>query len=135
MSQGEPVALPSERSFGLLMAGVAGAAMLLFAWRGQGSLAVAVAILGAVLLVLALTAPAILAVPNRLWFRLGMLLNKIVSPVVLGAIFFVVITPVALFRRMLKADPLRLAPGRDLETYWIARETTAVAPDSFKKQF
>ena len=135
MSQGESVALPSERSFGLLMAGVAGAATLFFAWRGQGWQAGTTAVLCVGLLVLALLAPAALAWPNRLWFRLGMLLNKIVSPIVLGAIFFVIITPVGLVRRMLKADALRLSPGRHLETYWIARETKAVSPDSFKNQF
>lgn len=135
MSQSGPVALPSERSFGLLMAGVAGAAVLLFAWRAQAWAAVIAAILSGGLLAAALLAPSVLALPNRLWFRVGMLLNRIVSPVVLGAIFFLIITPVGLVRRLTRSDPLRLALRRDLPSYWVAREKTAIAPDSLKNQF
>jgi len=65
---------------------------------------------------------------------LGHLLGRIVSPIVLGLIFFVLITPVALFGRVAGRDPLRLKP-RAISSYWVKREPAGPTPDSFKNQF
>jgi hypothetical protein len=80
---------------------------------------------------LAFVASNLLQPLNLLWYKLGMLLGKIVSPIVLGAIFFLMITPVALFLRLLKRDELRLKLA---STNWKSKiETTDI--DSFKNQF
>ena len=55
-----------------------------------------------------LTAPSILAPLNKLWLKLGLLLHRVVSPIVLGIMFFLVITPMGLLMRALGKDPLRL---------------------------
>jgi hypothetical protein len=83
---------------------------------------------------IALLAPQWLNVPNRLWFGLGMLLGRIVSPIVLGVIFFLLITPVALVTRLGGRDVLRLKK-RTVTSYWIDREPVGPAADSFKNQF
>lgn len=135
MSQGGSVAPPSERSFGLLFAAVAAAAMLWCAWRGFICLAVLFAAASLALAAAAVRVPSLLAVPNRLWFRLGMLLNKVVSPVVLGAMFFLVVTPVGLIRRMMGGDALRLKLRTPEATYWVERDVKELDPSSFQKQF
>jgi saxitoxin biosynthesis operon SxtJ-like protein len=126
---------PSERSFGLLFA----AGFALLAWwlarHGHPGLALASAAAVAVLLLLAFVAPQALAVPNRAWFRFGLLLHKVVSPIVLGAIFFLVITPLAFAMRRAGRDPLerQREPGR--ASYWKDRDPPGPKPDSFRNQF
>ena len=67
--------------------------------------------------------PAALAPLNRVWTRFGLLLHRIVSPVVLGVMFFVVVTPMGLVMRALGKDPLRLRFDREARSYWIDRRT------------
>ena len=55
---------------------------------------------------------------NRLWFKFGLLLGKIISPLVMGIIFFVVVTPIGIIMRLLKKDLLNLKYNKK-ETYWI----------------
>lgn len=71
---------------------------------------------------------------NRAWYQLGVLLGRIVNPVVLGLLFFLLITPVAILGRMFGRDPLRLK-RRNIESYWIERSPVGPSPDSFKNQY
>ena len=124
----------SDRNFGFVFAGVflliaIGPALFghpLRAW----SLVVAAGF-GAV----AVVAPALLGPLNRAWTRLGLLLHKIVSPVVLGIMFFLVITPMGIVMRLLGKDPLRLRIDPDASTYWIERTPPGPPADSFVDQF
>jgi hypothetical protein len=70
---------------------------------------------------------------NRAWFKLGLLLNKIVSPIVMGFLFFGVVTPFAWFLRGKDLLSLKLKP--EAETYWIDREPPGPARGSLTKQF
>jgi hypothetical protein len=79
--------------------------------------------------------PAALAPLNRVWTRFGLLLHRIVSPVVLGVMFFVVVTPMGLIMRALGKDPLRLRFDRDARSYWIDRRPPGPAPDTLNNQF
>lgn len=91
--------------------------------------------IGAALFVLvALLLPDWLRVPNRLWHQLGQLLGRIVSPVVLGVIFFGLITPVALGMRLFGRDALRLRRKAG-QSYWIMRDPSGPSPESYKMQF
>src|SRR5207249_9397717 len=63
--------------------------------------------------------PALLAVPNRLWFKLGLLLGKVVSPVALGILFYCVIAPIGVLARLAGKDPLRLKLDSGANSYWI----------------
>ena len=124
----------SDRSFGLVFATVfalIGVVPFLF---GKG-LVVWALIVSAVFLALALLVPKVLAPLNRIWLRFGLLLHRIVSPIVLGFMFFVVITPIGLLMRALGKNPLRLSFDPEAESYWIKRSPPGPAPESLKDQF
>ena len=125
---------PSDRSFGLVFTTVfllIGVAPLVFGHPFHVWSLVVAAAFGAVSAV----APGLLAPLNRLWMRFGLLLHKIVSPVVLGIMFFLVITPMGLVMRMFGKDPLRLRIDRSASTYWIGRTPPGPPADSFNDQF
>lgn len=92
-------------------------------------------ITAAALLLVTLLAPALLALPNRLWLRLGLLLNRIVSPVVLGFLFYIVVTPMGALMRLFGKDNLRLSRGNGESSYWIRRNPPGPKPDSLNHQF
>ena len=71
---------------------------------------------------------------NIMWFKLGMLLNRIVSPIVLGIIFYCIFSPFAIITRDFGRDELKLKK-RSVETYWIERNPSDIEPSSFKDQF
>jgi hypothetical protein len=84
---------------------------------------------------LALLWTAALAPLNRLWTKLGLLLYRIVNPVVMVFLFYVTVTPIALFMRMLGKDPLQLRRDSDAASYWIHRTPPGPTPESMKNQF
>jgi saxitoxin biosynthesis operon SxtJ-like protein len=124
----------SERGCGFVFAGfffflafwplVAGGAVR--AW----SVAVAAAFLA-----IALLRPALLAPLNRVWLKLGMLLHRVVSPVVLGVLFYLVVAPTGLLMRALGKDPLRLRLDRASDSYWLERRPPGPAPETMRNQF
>ena len=138
---GEPLELEiqhrtSDRAFGLLFT-VLG--VLLFAiprWRTPEvpprfwALALAI-VSGAA----ALLRPLLLARANRLWFRLGVLLGRVIQPLILGAIYFGVITPTAWVMRLTGRDALRLRLDLAAPTYWITRDPQTPTPRSLELQF
>ena len=71
-----------------------------------------------IFLALGLINSKILTPLNRLWFKFGLLLGKFISPLIMGIIFFVVVTPIAIIMRLLKKDLLNLKYNKK-ETYWI----------------
>lgn len=130
----EVVKTSSDRSFGLVFAGFF-SLLGVFSLLGGGHrwpywFAVAVAFV-----VLAFAAPRILAPLNRLWTKFGLLLHMIVSPLILGLLYYVFITPVGFLMRMSGTDPLRLRYEPEAESYWIRRDPPGPAPDTFKNQF
>ena len=78
-------------------------------------------ILSLIFLILGLTKSRILTPLNLLWFKFGILLGRIVSPIVMGLVFFFVVTPIGLIMRGLKKDLLKLKK-RKSNTYWINRD-------------
>ena len=83
----------------------------------------------------ALLKPVVLHPLSRVWLALGRLLHKIVSPVVMGAIFFLVVTPIGWIQRMIGRDILSLRRNRGAATYWVARDAQPPANDAMKRQF
>jgi len=94
------------------------------------SLAVAV-----LLLITAFSAPKLLAPLNRVWTRFGLLLHRIVNPLVMAFLFFLVVTPIALLMRLFGKRPLHLKAEPDASTYWISRDPPGPEPDTMKQQF
>ena len=131
----DTIALPSERKFGLVFAAIF-AGLAAWSWRsGRLALAVVLLVLAAALLAVALLSPRWLAMPNRAWFKLGMLLNAVVSPIVLGAMFVLTFVPVAIVMRIVGRDPLHRRFDTASATYWVDRRPPGPAPDSFNHQF
>ena len=92
-------------------------------------------IVAAAFAVVTVVAPKLLALPNRLWLRFGLLLNQIISPVVLAFLFYVVVTPLGGLMRALGKDSLRLRRNNSDASYWIARDPPGPKPDSLNHQF
>jgi nitrate reductase NapE component len=80
-------------------------------------------------------APNLLALPNRLWSRLGLLLNRIISPIALAFLFYVVVTPLGALMRAFGKDNLRLRRDDSDTSYWIKRNPPGPKPDSMNHQF
>ena len=91
--------------------------------------------MAAVFLLITLIAPALLGLPKRIWLRFGLLLNRIVSPVVLAFLFYVVVTPLGGLMRALGKDSLRLRRNKSDASYWIKRDPPGPKPDSLNHQF
>ena len=133
MAQREAPKGGSDRAFGIVFTVVfvlIGCWPLLFSNPPRiWSLAVAAVFLG-----LAFLYPRALAPLNALWTRFGLLLHRVVNPLILGLIFYVVITPSGLLRQWLRRDPLNLDFDREAKSYWIEREP-GPSPESMKRQF
>ena len=71
-------------------------------------------------LILGLINSKILSPLNKLWFKFGLILGKIISPLIMGVIFFFVVTPIGVVMRILKKDLLNLKYNKK-ETYWIEK--------------
>ena len=125
---------PSERKFGLSFAAVFVALAVRSWWQGRLPLAAALLAVVAALLITAFFAPRILEAPNRAWFVIGVWLSKVVSPVVIGAMFLLVVTPAGILMRLFSHDPLGLR-SRAKTSYWITRDPPGPAPESYKHQF
>ena len=128
------VKMGSERSFGIVFA-IVFLLIALFPLLGDGGVRLWSAGVAAVFGGLAFLAPELLAPLNTLWFKFGMLLSKIMSPIVMGILFFVTVTPTGLIMRARGKDLLRQKLDPDAETYWIEVDPEKAALTSMKKQF
>ena len=134
----DDVKVGSARSFGLVFATVfiIIALLPLLSLSGrQGSLRLWALIVAAFFAVAALTMPRLLEPLNKLWFRFGLLLHKIVNPLVMGLLFFVTVTPIGLLMRSLGKTPLKLGFDKSAKSYWIPRTPPGPEPESMKRQF
>ncbi len=120
-----PDKISSERSFGYTVGGVFTALSLIWAYTGHYPYWWAL-IPAVPLIVLAAVQPSLLAPLNKLWAKFGMLLGMIISPIVLGIIFFVFLTPHALLRRAMGKKMLALDFDPQAKSYWIIREPAKI---------
>ena len=135
MSLSSEPKLPSERRFGtlfVLVFALLGAWGQYKGWTTTASIGWFVA--AVVVAIVTVVAPRLLAPFNKAWFLFGELMGKVVSPLVLGVIFFLLITPIALITRLFGRDELRLKRA-NANSYWIDRKPPGPAGDSFKNQF
>ena len=129
---GGEVKPPSERATGLVFAAVALIVALL--WRNSPAVLWSALGIAVILAALSLLAPALLKPLNRLWFRFGLLLHRIVNPIVMFAIFALVFVPAGAIMRLWH-DPLRARRARDASTYWIDRGGSGDTTGSMTNQF
>lgn len=91
--------------------------------------------LSVMLLLMTLVRPALLHPLNAIWTRLGLFLGRIVSPIVLGLLFFLVVTPMGWLMRKLGTQTMQLHPDPAKASYWIHRSPSDPAPESMANQF
>lgn len=134
LARQEEVVGSSDRAFGLTIGGVCvfiGTIRLAlghnhpFWWMGAGL----------VLLAFGLVWPAVLAPFNRLWLRLGLLLYRVVNPIMMALLFVTTIVPIGLLLRAFGKDPLRLRRDPDAASYWLPRDPPGPLPEGMKNQF
>ena len=126
---------PSLKSFGLTFAAVFSLVGLWsFVLHGGGLRYWALTVATAFLLI-TFVAPQLLAPLNKVWFSFGMLLHRIVNPLVLGFLFIVIISPLALVLRLFGKSFLPTTFDGDAKSYWITRNPPGPDPQSLKNQF
>jgi hypothetical protein len=133
-SRDEKVVPGSDRSFGLVMAGALAALTSLNAWH-SGRLWPWTGGLAALLMAAALLRPALLHPLNLLWLKFGLLLHRVVNPVVMALIFYGTVLPTGLVMRMMGKDPLRLERQPGADSYWIVRKPPGPSPETMRDQF
>ena len=90
---------------------------------------------GSLLFLLGIVAPSRLSTLNRVWLKVGTVIAKVLNPVILALLFFLVVTPMAFFMRIVGKRPLRLAADRTAATYWIEREPPSGEASTMGRQF
>ncbi len=132
--RGEAASGSSDKAFGLVFTAVFLVVGLMPLRKGLPLRTWALVVSG-LLLLISFLAPRILAPANFLWTKLALLLHKIMSPIALGILFFLVATPTAFVMRLLKKDPLRLKKDPAANSYWLRRPAAEPAPQSMENQF
>ena len=116
-----PVKISSNRSFGFLFF-VVFFVISLWPLKSQGDLRLWAFILSLVFLVLGVLNSKLLNPLNKLWFRFGIILGTFMSPIIMGLIFFIVVTPTGILMRIFGRDLLKLKKHKNMNSYWINRE-------------
>ena len=126
----DDVKISSNRSFGIVFFIV----FILIAFYpliNQGEIRIWSVFISILFLILGMINSKILTPLNKVWFKFGIFLGKIISPIVMGLIFFLVVTPIAVLMRMLKKDLLNLKFNKN-NSYWIEKTDPK---SSMKNQF
>ena len=125
------IKISSNRSFGLVFFVVF---LIISLWplTSEGGIRIWSAIISLVFLILGLMNSKLLTPLNQLWFKFGMILGAIVAPVVMGIVFFLVVTPIGLTLSIMGKDLLNKKYDKKKETYWIKRDTSI---GTMKRQF
>jgi polyferredoxin len=126
--------LPSNKRFGFFFSGVFFIASAYFHLEESVAASYSFATLGLLLLIVTIIKADVLLPLNRLWMQFGLLLGMIVSPIVLGVIFFGLFTPISLVTRLFGRDELRLRFEKK-NSHWISRDSSNTQSNTFKNQF
>ena len=115
----DEIKIGSNRSFGIVFF-IVFLIVAIYPFFNQGELRLWSLIISIIFLFLGLLNSKVLTPLNKIWFKFGMLLGKIVSPLVMGLIFFFVVTPIGILMRILNKDLLNLKFNKKA-TYWIEK--------------
>ena len=115
----DDIKINSNRSFGIVFF-VVFLIISIYPFFNDGNLRIWSFIVSLIFLILGLLNSIILTPFNKIWFKLGIFLGKIISPLVMGIIFFLVVTPIAIFMRLLRKDLLNLKYDNS-KSYWIEK--------------
>ena len=123
--------LSSNRNFGILFF-IIFFTISLWPLISQGEIVYWALIASLIFLFLGVLNSKFLTPLNKLWLKFGFFLGVIVSPIVMGIIYFIVLTPIGVLMRFLGKDLLRINKSKFLTTYWIKRDKLK---NTMKKQF
>ena len=113
----DEIKISSNRSFGIVFF-IVFLLIALYPLLKDNDLRIWSLVISFIFLILGLINSKILTPLNRLWFKFGLLLGKFISPLIMGIIFFIVVTPIGIIMRLFKKDLLNLKYNKK-ETYWI----------------
>ena len=116
----DDVKINSNKSFGIVFF-VVFLLIALYPLTNEGEIRIWSVIISLIFLILGLLNSKILAPLNKLWFKFGIFLGKMISPLIMGIIFFLVVTPIGLLMRLLGKDLLNLKYN-DKQSYWIEKD-------------
>jgi hypothetical protein len=125
---------PTEKSFGYLFTVVFALVSGYFFYKGKTHWMVTTPI-SIVFLLVTLACPIILKYPFKLWMGIGLVMHKIVNPVVMGILFYFVVTPFGLIARIFGAKFLALEFKGSDKSYWKEKEHLMTVKESMKNQF
>ena len=125
------IELPSNKKFGYFFTSIFALVSTYFFINSILSWAFPIFFIGVIIFIITFLKADLLLPLNKLWMRLGLLLGKIISPLVLGVIFFGIFTPIAFLMRLSGRDELRLK-FKNKTSHWILRSQQKM---SFKNQF
>jgi hypothetical protein len=134
LSREEQATPSSERSFAIVMAAALAILAGINFWHG-GHVWPSLGTAAVLFILTGYFAPAWLKPLNRLWFKFGLLLHRVVNPLVMGLVFYGAVLPTGIVMRALGRDLLRLKIERECDSYWIRRQPPGPAPDTMKDQF
>lgn len=126
--------IPSDRSFGRVF-GVFFAIVALWPLSRHGVFRTWALILSGFFFFCSFFSPGILSPLNRIWNRFGLFLHRMTSPIILGVLFFMIVTPFGMLMRLRGYDPLRLRFETSQKSYWIQREPPGPNPESMRRLF
>ena len=115
----DDIKISSNRNFGIVFF-VVFLLIALYPLTYGGEIRIWSLIISTIFLILGLLNSKILTPLNKIWFKFGILLGKIVSPLIMGIIFFLVVTPIGLIMRLLGKDVLNLKYNKN-KSYWIEK--------------
>ena len=128
------IQLPSNKRFGIFFTFIFALLTLYFFYIEKLILLSCVfAFLSIIFLIISLIKDTLLLPLNKIWMRFGIILNFIVSPIILGIIFFCLFVPIGLFMKIFQRDELKLKKNKN-DTYWIKRNVNHYKND-LKNQF
>ena len=121
----------SEKSFGVVFS-IVFLIVALYPLINSESLRIGALVVSIIFFLLAFLAPKILVLPNKLWFKFGLLIGSIVAPIVMAFVYFVTVLPAGLIMRLLGKDLLKQKLDKNAKSYWVKRSEPM---GSMKNQF
>ena len=115
----DDIKIGSNRSFGIVFF-IVFLLIAIYPLINQGEIRVWSVLISLLFLILGIINSKILTPLNKAWFKFGIFLGKIISPIVMGIIFFLFVTPIAFLMRILKKDLLNLKYNKN-SSYWIEK--------------
>ena len=110
----------SEKSFGIVFS-IVFLIVALYPLINSESLRIWALVVSIIFFLLAFLAPKILVLPNKLWFKFGLLLGSIFAPIVMAFVYFVTVLPTGLIMRLLGKDLLKQKLDKNAKSYWVKR--------------